>query len=208
MTGPRSFGWSGVLRDVPVGWKVFTLALSLGLAMIWPRPEFLLALGLVLICGHVLAGARRRQVAVPLFSGVISASFILGFHAIAGSLAVGVSAALTLLVAILGAVLFGVTTSSGALLDAITRWLGPLQRYGVDSERPAMLVAMAMRFIPYFSTQLLELSDARTARGASGWSVMLAAPLIVSALESSDALALALEARGFSPNFDDLEENL
>lgn len=202
----RSFPRSRILHDAPVGWKIAALALFLGLAMIWPRPEFLLALGLMFSAGLILAGARWRQVAPLLLGGVVSAAFILGFHVIAGSAAVGVSAALTLLAAILGAVLFGATTSSSALLDAIARWLGPLRRFGIDPERPAMLVAMAMRFIPHFSQQLLELRDARTARCAKGWSVMLAAPLVISALESSDALALALEARGFAPDFDDLEE--
>lgn len=193
-----------ILHRVPVGWKVAALALGLGAAMLWPRPKLLAVLILALLGGLALSGARRAQVAAPLFGGLTSAGCILGFHLLAGSPAVGITAALTLLAAILGAVLFGVTTSSSALLDAVMRWLGPLRRFGVDPEKPAMLVAMATRFIPYFAAQLLQLRDARTARGARGWSVMLAAPLVVSALESSDALALALEARGFTPDRDDV----
>lgn len=197
-----------VLHRAPVGWKVAALAFGLGVAMLWPRPDFLVVLILVLLVGLVLAGARRAQVAPPLLSGLMSAICILGFHVLAGSPAVGLAAALTMLAAVLGALLFGATTSSSALLDAVMRWLGPLRRFGVDPEKPAMLVAMATRFIPHFAAQLLQLHDARTARSARGWSVMLAAPLVVSALESSDALALALEARGFTPDFDDVPETL
>lgn len=185
------------LVRVPVGVKLTGLAGAIGLALFWPNIAYLTFLTLVFAITLGLLRPPGHLVVLPMASVVVSAAFIVSIHCVTGTPSVGIVAALTLITAVLGALVFSLTVPVAVFMDAVRRWLKPLSPLGVKPDIVALLVAMAMRYVPFFTERLFALRDARLARGASGWSPMLAAPLVVMGLQSSDELAQALEARGF-----------
>lgn len=94
------------------------------------------------------------------------------------------------------AALVTLTTKVSAILDAVAAALRPLRRLGVDPDRVALVLAMTIRCIPLLVDIVHAVSEARVARGV-GFSVKaIAAPTVVRALRSADALGEALIARG------------
>ncbi len=97
------------------------------------------------------------------------------------------------------------TTSPVELTDGIERLLGPFQRVGVPAHELAMMMTIALRFIPTLIEETDKIMKAQMARGAefsrgslarrARALVPLLVPLFVSAFRRADALALAMEAR-------------
>lgn len=109
---------------------------------------------------------------------------------------------------LLGSVLT-LTTPPVALTDALA-WLGrPLRRLRVPSDELALMVTIALRFIPTLLAELDAIMRAQRARGAdfsSGGLVRRAralipvlVPLFVVSFRRADELALAMEARCYTP---------
>jgi biotin transport system permease protein len=102
----------------------------------------------------------------------------------------------TLLIGVAIAALVTLTTRVSAMLDAVTTAMRPLRRLGVDPDRTGLVLAMTIRCIPLMVDIVHAVSEARMARGV-GFSVKaIAAPAVVRALRSADALGDALIARG------------
>lgn len=97
------------------------------------------------------------------------------------------------------------TTSPIALTDAIERLLKPFQRLGVPAHELAMMMTIALRFIPTLLDETDRIMKAQSARGADFTSgnlvqrsknmIPLLVPLFVSAFRRADELATAMEAR-------------
>lgn len=97
------------------------------------------------------------------------------------------------------------TTSPIALTDGIERLLNPLKRFGVPAHEMAMMMTIALRFIPTLLEETDRIMKAQMARGADFASgnllrraqsmVPLLVPLFVSAFRRADELATAMEAR-------------
>lgn len=110
---------------------------------------------------------------------------------------------LVVLVALASLVTF--TTSPVELTDGLERLLRPLRRVGVPAHELAMMMTIALRFIPTLLEETDRIVKAQTARGADFESggvvrrlralVPLLVPLLVSAFRRSEELALAMEAR-------------
>lgn len=109
---------------------------------------------------------------------------------------------------VIGSVLT-LTTAPVALTDALV-WLGrPLRRLRVPSDELALMVTIALRFIPTLLVELDTIMRAQRARGAdfvSGGPVRRAralipvlVPLFVVSFRRADELALAMEARCYTP---------
>lgn len=93
------------------------------------------------------------------------------------------------------AALFNVTTPVSDVLDAVDRALKPvigLRR----AERFGLLVALTIRSIPQLSDLVIEVQQARKARGLEHSLRAFAVPVMVRALKSADDLGEALVARG------------
>ncbi len=101
------------------------------------------------------------------------------------------------------------TTPPVALTDALA-WLGrPLRRLRIPSDELALMVTIALRFIPTLLAELDTIMRAQRARGAdfsSGGPVRRAralipvlVPLFVVSFRRADDLALAMEARCYTP---------
>ena len=121
--------------------------------------------------------------------------------------AVLLSARLIVLVA--AGSLLTLTTPPVALTDGLA-WLGrPLSKVRVPTEELALMVTIALRFIPTLLVELDTIMRAQRARGADfsrGGPVRRAralvpvlVPLFVSAFRRADELALAMEARCYAP---------
>jgi len=97
------------------------------------------------------------------------------------------------------------TTTPIALTDGIERLLKPFQRIGVPAHELAMMMSIALRFIPTLVEETDKIMKAQAARGADFDTgnmiekvkalVPLLVPLFLSAFQRADELAIAMEAR-------------
>ncbi|MFZ5816901.1 MAG: energy-coupling factor transporter transmembrane component T family protein [Bacillota bacterium] len=115
------------------------------------------------------------------------------------------SVRLVLLVTI--ASLLTLTTSPIRLTDGLERMLRPLKPIGVPAHELALMMTIALRFIPTLAEEADRIMRAQMARGAEFRSGSVAArvkglipvlvPLFVAAFRRADELATAMEARGY-----------
>ena len=101
--------------------------------------------------------------------------------------------------------LMTLTTSPIALTEGLEVLLKPLQKIGFPAHELAMMMSIALRFIPTLMEETDKIMKAQAARGADFESgnllkraramVPLLVPLFVSAFRRADELALAMEAR-------------
>ncbi|WP_353894523.1 energy-coupling factor transporter transmembrane component T [Proteinivorax hydrogeniformans] len=97
------------------------------------------------------------------------------------------------------------TTSPIALTDAIESLLFPFRKIGVPAHELAMMMTIALRFIPTLLEETDKIMKAQMARGADFESgnilkrakalVPLLVPLFISAFRRADDLAMAMESR-------------
>ena len=117
--------------------------------------------------------------------------------------AVFISIRLVLLVA--GTSLLTLTTSPIALTDGLERLLKPLRRIRFPVHELAMMMSIALRFIPTLIEETQKITFAQKARGADFETggllararalVPLLVPLFVSSFRRADELAMAMESR-------------
>lgn len=113
--------------------------------------------------------------------------------------------ALRLIFLVTGTSLLTLTTSPIALTDGIESILNPFRRIGVPAHELAMMMTIALRFIPTLMEETEKIMKAQMARGADFESgnilrraknlVPLLVPLFVNAFRRADELATAMEAR-------------
>lgn len=97
------------------------------------------------------------------------------------------------------------TTTPIALTDGIETMLRPFQRFGVPAHELAMMMSIALRFIPTLMEETDKIMRAQTARGADFESgnlleraksmMPLLIPLFLNAFSRADELAMAMESR-------------
>lgn len=97
------------------------------------------------------------------------------------------------------------TTSPVAMTDALEWLLAPGRRVGVPNQEIALMMSIALRFIPTLAGELDRIMKAQKARGADFETggpirrvrslVPVLVPLFMSAFRRADGLALALESR-------------
>lgn len=113
--------------------------------------------------------------------------------------------ALRLMFLVIIASILTLTTSPIALTDAIEYLLSPFKKVGVPAHEIAMMMSIALRFIPTLTEETEKIMKAQKARGANFETgnvfiraknlVPLVVPLFVSAFRRADELAIAMEAR-------------
>lgn len=117
----------------------------------------------------------------------------------------GAMMGLRLILLIIGTSLLTLTTSPIALTDGIESLLSPGKKVGVPAHELAMMMTIALRFIPTLLEETEKIMKAQMARGADFESgnmlrrakslIPLLVPLFVSAFRRADELATAMEAR-------------
>ena len=106
---------------------------------------------------------------------------------------------------IMGTFLLTYTTSPIALTDGLESLLGPLKKLKVPVHELAMIMSIALRFIPTLIEETDKIMSAQKARGADFESgslldraralVPVLVPLFISAFRWADELAVAMECR-------------
>ncbi|QAT41370.1 energy-coupling factor transporter transmembrane component T [Clostridium sp. JN-9] len=106
---------------------------------------------------------------------------------------------------IVGTSLLTLTTSPIELTDGIEKLLNPFKRIGVPAHELAMMMTIALRFIPTLLDETDKIMKAQMARGADFESgnliqraknlIPLLVPLFISSFRRADELAMAMEAR-------------
>lgn len=105
------------------------------------------------------------------------------------------------------AALLTYTTSPSQLTHGLEALLGPLDRLGLPVRELGIVLTIALRFVPLFFEEIDKIAKAQRARGGAfdaGGLVQRArgitsvfVPVFVAAFRRSEALATAMEARGF-----------
>jgi energy-coupling factor transport system permease protein len=100
------------------------------------------------------------------------------------------------------------TTSPITLTDAIERLLSPLKRVRFPTHELAMMMTIALRYIPILIEETDRIMSAQKARGANLDSgglikrakalVPIMVPLFVSAFKNANELAMAMECRCYT----------
>lgn len=116
-------------------------------------------------------------------------------------------AAVRLVLLVIVASLLTLTTSPIRLTDGFERLMRPLAPLGVPAHELALMMTIALRFIPTLTDEADRIMRAQAARGADFQSGNVAArvkglipvlvPLFVAAFRRADELATAMEARGY-----------
>ena len=109
---------------------------------------------------------------------------------------------------ILGTSIMTLTTTPNQLTDGLEKALMPLSKIGVPVHAIAMMMSIALRFIPILIEETDKIMKAQMARGADFESgnllkkvksmIPLLVPLFVSAFRRADDLAMAMEARCYN----------
>ncbi|CAG9366256.1 energy-coupling factor transporter transmembrane protein EcfT [Clostridium perfringens] len=113
--------------------------------------------------------------------------------------------ALRLILLIMGTSVLTLTTSPIELTDGIESLLKPFKKIGIPAHELAMMMTIALRFIPTLIDETDKIMKAQKARGADFESgniiqkakslIPLLIPLFISSFRRADELAMAMEAR-------------
>lgn len=200
---------------------LLTIALIVAVFMVHTLAGYAIILGfLYLACRlanvpfrMLLRGVKPLRVILVLtfvlnlfFSAGDTPLFDLGFlHITREGLRQAVHYSLRLVFLVLGTSLMTLTTSPIALADGIELLLSPLKRIGFPAHELAMMMSIALRFIPTLMEEADKIMKAQMARGADFETgnllarakamVPLLVPLFVSAFRRAGELAMAMEAR-------------
>ncbi len=108
---------------------------------------------------------------------------------------------------IVGSSVMTLTTTPNNLTDGMEKGLRPLNKLHIPVHEMAMIMSIALRFIPILLEETDKIMKAQQARGADFESgniiqraksmVPLLVPLFVSAFRRANDLAMAMEARGY-----------
>lgn len=106
---------------------------------------------------------------------------------------------------IMGTSLLTLTTSPIELTDGLEKLMNPLKKIGLPSHEIAMMMTIALRFIPTLIEETDKIMKAQMARGADFESgniykraknlIPVLVPLFISSFRRADELAMAMEAR-------------
>ncbi|MBQ9550234.1 MAG: energy-coupling factor transporter transmembrane protein EcfT [Lachnospiraceae bacterium] len=133
---------------------------------------------------------------------------IISFHGLVISdegLRVAVFTAIRLVFLIVGSSIMTLTTTPNNLTDGLEALMNPLKVFKVPVHEVAMMMSIALRFIPILMEETDKIMKAQEARGADFESgnvierakalVPVLVPLFVSAFRRANDLAMAMEAR-------------
>ena len=118
---------------------------------------------------------------------------------------VAVFLAIRLVFLIIGSSIMTLTTTPNNLTDGMEKLLGPLKIFHLPVHEVAMMMSIALRFIPILLEETDKIMKAQIARGADFESgnlikkakamIPLLVPLFISAFRRANDLAMAMEAR-------------
>ncbi|MFJ9392660.1 energy-coupling factor transporter transmembrane component T family protein [Nocardioides sp. NPDC101246] len=185
-----------VLHRLPVGAKLLGLAV-LSVAIVALRGP-LIAVGFLVVAvvlaliGRLDLASTARALRAVLVIAVLVALlqwWLFTFDRALESLLDLVSLALL-------ALTLTVTTPTTETLDAVVRWIRPLRRVGLDPERVALTIAMAIQALPGTLALGVETRDAARARGLGHSPRAYLTPFVIRVVARAHETGDALKARG------------
>lgn len=187
---------NSLLHRMPAGFKLLAMLVGV-VGVLLLREWWQLAIA---AAGVALLYASARIPLAVAWSQLRPLRYLIPLVAVLQVLLSGWPAAVrvcaTILLTVALAALVTLTTRVTAMLDTVSRALGPLRHLGVDPDRIALLLAMTIRCIPLVAGIVAAASEARKARGLGFSLVALGAPVVVRSLRAADAIGEALVARG------------
>ena len=152
---------------------------------------------------------------IVVFTGVLNLFFIVGegdplfqfwfIRIYKDGVVYAIQIAVRVMALIAGTSLLTYTTSPIVLTDAIERLLKPFAKLGLPVHELAMMMTIALRFIPLLIEETDKIMNAQKARGAQIDSgnlkqrvtalIPVLIPLFISAFRRADELAMAMECR-------------
>lgn len=213
-------GRSAVHRMDPRVKLMLTIAFIVMLFIVKNPIGFVLCGGFLAMCYAIskiplkmILKSLKPILPIIIFTGVLNLFFIdgdpifeLGWLKLTWQgIYTSIAMALRIVLLIAGSSLLTYTTSPIALTDAIERLLSPLKKLHFPAHELAMMMSIALRFIPTLIEETDKIMSAQKARGAdmeSGSLVQRAKalipimiPLFISAFRRAEELALAMECR-------------
>ena len=188
-------------------------------------PQNWYALGLVLLFLGVVVALSRLPIGllwrsmkpvlfIVAFTAVLNVLYVTDgttlvqwrfIHITTGGLENAAFIAVRIFSLIIGSSLLTYTTTPTALTDGIERLLSPLKVVGINPHELAMMMTIALRFIPTLMEETDKIMSAQKARGADMESggllsrvkalVPILIPLFVSSFRRAYDLAMAMECR-------------
>lgn len=165
---------------------------------------------------HMLRGMKAFAVLL-IVTGIFNIFFHAGEHMLweYGIIKVsmegiknGIFVAMRLFYLVVGSSLMTYTTTPNQLTDGLEKLLCPLEKIRVPVHDIAMMMSIALRFIPLLIEESDKIMKAQMARGAdfetggfirkAKGMIPILVPLFVSAFRRSNELALAMEARCYT----------
>ncbi|MCR4706830.1 MAG: energy-coupling factor transporter transmembrane protein EcfT [Clostridiales bacterium] len=214
-------GDSPVHRMDPRAKLILAIVYIVGVFFIGNLPGYLLALAFLYLVvrlsglpfSYLLRGLRPLRF-ILIFTFLLNLLFASGETVLfaAGPLTITKEAltsaayfCLRLVFLVMGTSVLTLTTSPVQLTDALEHLLHPLARFGFPAHELAMMMTIALRFIPTLLEEADKIKKAQMARGADFESgnllarakalIPLLVPLFVSAFRRANDLAMAMEAR-------------
>ncbi|MGY1900133.1 energy-coupling factor transporter transmembrane component T family protein [Nocardia gipuzkoensis] len=188
---------NSLLHRIPAGAKLVLLLVSIVAGTVFVRTPVQVLVAATAVAGlFAAAGIPWRVALAQLRPLVWMVLLIAAFQVLITSPARAAVVCGVLVISVALAALFTLTTRVTDMLDAVTRWLGPLRRVGIDPERIGLLLALAIRCVPLLAGIVHDVAEARRARGLEWSMTALVTPVLVRALRTADAMGDALAARG------------
>lgn len=185
-----------VLHRLPVGVKLGGLAvLSLSIVLVRSMPAswVFLAIALLLaLVGRVRLATLLRAARLVLLMAV----FIAALQWVWYGRDKAIETVVDLLALSLAAVVVSATTPVNEMLDAFIRWISPLRRVGVDPDRVALTIGLAIQALPGTIALALETRDAARARGLGRHPRAYLTPFVIRVVARARETGDALHARG------------
>ena len=161
-----------------------------------------------------IVSGMKPLVMILIFTGILNLFFTTGERVLVSFWGISVTVegieravmmVLRILMLITGTFLLTYTTSPIALTDGLESLLGPLKKIKLPVHELAMMMCIALRFIPTLIEETDKIMSAQKARGADfeNGSLMqrvkalvpILVPLFISAFRRADELATAMECR-------------
>jgi len=214
-------GESVIHRMDPRMKLILTIVYIVGVFMVSNLPGYLLAIAFLYLVTrladisfkYLVKGVKPLKFII-LFTFVLNLFFVkgetpilsLGFYTLTvEALENAIFFALRLVFLVMGTSVLTLTTTPVQLTDGLERLMHPLQRFHFPAHELAMMMTIALRFIPTLLEETDKIQKAQMARGADFESgnliarakamIPLLVPLFVSAFRRANDLAMAMEAR-------------
>lgn len=175
--------------------------------------SFLISARVSKVGARALVQGLKPVLMIIIFTGILNLLFTPGdylvqygiFHISRQGITMAVRMVLRIMLLIMGTFLLTYTTSPIRLTDGLERLMNGLKRLRVPVHELAMMMSIALRFIPTLIEETDKIMSAQKARGADFESgnifqkakalVPILVPLFISAFRRADELAVAMECR-------------